>query len=441
MGIVLLLGKTDGLRFLAAQLHLERRAFGRDRKPAVAQLADQVEGLSRDLLQREPQRILLDASLHRRAHLRRRPEEAIGRDEPIQRLVRPMEVVAVHEERHSPLAIGEIGEDRAREEFIPQGLPEALDLAQGLRVLRPAGDMRNSVLPQPLFEFGHAAPGPVLPALVGEDLARLAVRCDATLQGLDHQRGALMVRQQVRGHEARVVVLEADQVQPLVTSEQEGEDVRLPHLVGLGALEAPRRTRTPVTDCRLRCQQSRLVENSPHGGRRHSDGLEAAQQIADLAHPLSRIFLLGRHDPVANRVSRLSRTRRPPWPLRDERVWAIETDAADPVGQRYPRQAERLRHQVRRLALLQDFSDRQLLQLLGVGAPAASLAFSTRALQRGACAVATAHAPLRPLARLFARPSVRPTVLTTHVVLPFRDPCPESRAFVAMGIRVRSDAH
>jgi hypothetical protein len=374
LGIVLLLGKTDGLRFLAAQLHLERRAFGGDGKPAVAELADQVEGLSWDLLQRESQCILLDASLDRRAYLRRRPEEAVSGHEPVQGLVRPVEVVSVHEERHSPLAVGEIGEDRARQEFVPQGLPEALDLAQRLRVLRPTRNMSDSVLPQPLLEFGHSTPGAVLPTLISEHLARLTVRGDAALQGLDHQRRALMVSQQMRDHEARVVVHESDQVQPLVASEQEGEDVRLPHLVGLGALEAPRRTRAPVTDCGLRCQQSRLVEDAPHGGRRHPDGLEATQEVADLAHPLSRILLLGRHDPVANRVSQLSRTRRPPWPLWDERVRAAQADAADPVGQRDPWQAEGSRYEVRRLPLLQDLRDRQLLQLLRVRTPAASLA-------------------------------------------------------------------
>ena len=53
-----------------------------------------------------------------------------------------------------------------------------------------------------------------------------------------------MVGERVGDDEARVVVHERREVQALVATEQEREDVRLPELVGLGALEAPWRVLT-----------------------------------------------------------------------------------------------------------------------------------------------------------------------------------------------------
>jgi hypothetical protein len=46
------------------------------------------------------------------------------------------------------------------------------------------------------------------------------------------------MRQRVRHDKARVVVHERRQVQPLVPSQKEGEDVRLPQLIRLCPLES-----------------------------------------------------------------------------------------------------------------------------------------------------------------------------------------------------------
>lgn len=68
-------------------------------------------------------------------------EKPIGRDQSVERLVRSLEVVVAEVVLESMLRIDEVSEDGAAEKLVPQGLPEALDLAQSLRVLRPAADV------------------------------------------------------------------------------------------------------------------------------------------------------------------------------------------------------------------------------------------------------------------------------------------------------------
>ena len=69
-------------------------------------------------------------------------------------------------------------------------------------MLRTAFDVTDPVQVQLPLEVGLAAPSGVLASLVGENFARLAVRGDATLERLDDELGALVVREVVRNDEA-----------------------------------------------------------------------------------------------------------------------------------------------------------------------------------------------------------------------------------------------
>lgn len=155
--------------------------------------------------------------------------------------MRPLEVVAVDVQREPTRAVREVREHRPRQELVPQRLPEPLDLPQRLRVLRPALHVPDAVAPQLALEIRLAAPGRVLPTLVGEDLGRISERRKPAIERLHHELRLLMVRERVRDDETRVVVHERHEVQPLVTPEQEREQIRLPHLVRRRALEATRR--------------------------------------------------------------------------------------------------------------------------------------------------------------------------------------------------------
>ena len=200
--------------------------------------------------------------------------------------MRAPEVVGLDEESDPPLAIVEIREDRPREKFLPQRLPEALDLAQRLRVVRPALDVPDALPAQLLLEIGVPAPRHVLPSLVGQDLARRAVLRDPARQRLQHQRRALVMRHHQRHQEARVVVHEGRHVQAVVTAQQKREDVRLPELVRLRPLEAVLGRTRLGHRLRYCLQQPLFVEDPPHRRLRHAQALEARHHVPDPARAL-----------------------------------------------------------------------------------------------------------------------------------------------------------
>lgn len=109
----LLGGQFDAGRLLVTDADVEPAAFGGDGEVTVAEATDEVEGLARRLLTSEAQRIGLDVFLDGGSHVRGGAEEAVGGDEPIERLVRALEVVGVDEELDAPRAVGEVGEDGA----------------------------------------------------------------------------------------------------------------------------------------------------------------------------------------------------------------------------------------------------------------------------------------------------------------------------------------
>jgi hypothetical protein len=145
-------------------------------------------------LLREPQRVLGDGRLDALPHLRCRAEEPIRRRQSLERLVRALEVVVLDKQPHPPLAVLEVRKDGLREKLFPQRLPEPLDLPAGLRVVRPALDVRHSVALELRFELGRSAPRRVLPALIGQDLLRGSVVRDAARQRLQHQHTSLVMR-------------------------------------------------------------------------------------------------------------------------------------------------------------------------------------------------------------------------------------------------------
>ena len=97
-------------------------------------------------------------------------EEAVGGHQPIDALVGTLEVVPVHVQGQPPLAVGEAAKNGAAQKLLPQRLPEALHLPQGLGVLRPALDMPDPLPPKLALKVRLASPGRILAALVSEHL-------------------------------------------------------------------------------------------------------------------------------------------------------------------------------------------------------------------------------------------------------------------------------
>jgi len=297
-------------RLLVADPDLQSAALGGDAEVAIAESSNEIERFSCRLLVRESHRVGGDVLLHRRAHVWRRAEESIRRNEAVEPLMSALEIVGVHEELDAPVAVSEVREDGAGQKLVPKRLPEALDLAERLRVLGPTLDVADAVRLELTLEVRFATPRRVLPTLVGEDFARLAVSGDAALERLHHELGPLMVSQVVRDDEARMVVHEGGHVEALVAAQQEREDVRLPELIGLRALEPPRRV-FARTGWSLRLDETGLVQDPAHGGLGHAECLHACEQVSDAPRTQLRICLPHRDDGLA--LSLVGR-RRPPRP-------------------------------------------------------------------------------------------------------------------------------
>lgn len=164
---------------LIPEAHIERGAARTDGHRPVSQLACKVEGFTQRLLLRQTQRVLGHLRLDACAYLRCGAEEPIRRRHALKPLVRTLEVVVLDKERHPALAVLEVGEHRPRQQFLPQGLPEPLDLPACLRMMRAALHVHDSMALKLRLELRAPSPGGVLAALVRQDLPRRAVVGDA----------------------------------------------------------------------------------------------------------------------------------------------------------------------------------------------------------------------------------------------------------------------
>jgi hypothetical protein len=275
----------------------------RDRQPLIAELSDDVERLARRLLEREPQLVRRHGALDLGTYVRGGAEEAVRGDKSVERLMRPLEVVVADEVFESALGVVDVREYGAAEKLVPQRLPESLDLAERLRVLRSTADVVDASSREQFLEFGLAAPHRVLPAVVGEHLGRVAVRGDAALERLHHQRRLLVMSKRVPDDEAAVVIHEHAHVQPLCASQPKREDVRLPQLVRCGTLEAARLV-LPLRR-RLRCLDKTLVvQDAPDDLFGHAERLEAREHVADPSRAPVLVFTLERDDLFARSRAR-----------------------------------------------------------------------------------------------------------------------------------------
>lgn len=295
----------DGLRG-ASDLHAQGTARRGDAQVLISETTHEVKRLLRRLLLRQSQRVRLHLRLDRSAHVRRRAKESIRRHRALDALMRTLEVVVLDEEPYATDAVLEVGEDRLSQKLLPQRLPETLDLAKRLRVLRTALAVLDTVTPQSFLKLGLAAPRCVLPTLVGQHLARLAVVRDAALQRFDHETRLLVMRHRP-GHEvARVVVHEADEVDALMSAEFEGEDVALPELIRLRALETARRFVARLLHLPL-WNQPRLVQDATHVRLGHTEPFEASEHIPNPSRPPVRMRFAQLHD-LRHRRGRLTRS-------------------------------------------------------------------------------------------------------------------------------------
>src|SRR5262245_9166249 len=156
-----------------------------------AHLPGHVERRPRQAFPRQLQRVGLHPPLQRPPHLLRGPEVAVRRHQPVDPLVRPLEVVMIDPVAQPPAGIGQVHEHRRLQALPPQRAPEALDLAQGLRVPRRRHHLADAALVQLPGEGAGAPPGHVLRAVVGQDLLGRPEGVQRGPQGFEDQGGGL----------------------------------------------------------------------------------------------------------------------------------------------------------------------------------------------------------------------------------------------------------
>lgn len=234
--LVEIIDKFLFLVLLIADTEFEFSFFGAEHDGLAVHASHHVERRLRFAAQRQFQQVFLNAGLDGFAQFGLDLEEAVGGAQAVDALVGPLMVVMFDPE-FDPLArrleAVELGADQ---EVLPDGGPEPFDLAQRHRVLRPGLEMGHMILFKLRFKAAGAAPTGVLPAVIRQHLLGRLILADRHPVDFDHRvrRGTA---EQVGPHdEPRVIVHEGDQIR-VTTTEPEGEDVRLPHLVGRSPLE------------------------------------------------------------------------------------------------------------------------------------------------------------------------------------------------------------
>jgi hypothetical protein len=282
---------------LIADTEFEFALLGTEHDRLAVHPPDHVEGRLGFATQGKFEEVFLHAGFERFAQLRLDLEEPVGGAHALDALMRALVVVILDPELDALAGGLERVELGADEEVLPDGGPEALDLAERHRVMGPRLEMRHAILLELGLETAGAAPGGVLAAVVGEHLLGRLILADGDPIHLDDRRRRGTAEQVRPDDEPRVIIHEGDEV-GVTPAEPEGEDVRLPHLIRRGSFEeAGPRDITLFWWRRLGHQLGR-VQVPPHrlGAGREEE--PTAQPLADAFDAEARVFLLQREDLV-----------------------------------------------------------------------------------------------------------------------------------------------
>jgi hypothetical protein len=200
---------------------------------------DHVKGRARLPAQSHFEQVLFNPRFNGLAQLGLDFEKAVRRTKAADALMRPLVIVVLDPELDALARVLERVELRAHQKVLPDARPEALDLAERHGMMRTALEVLDPILAQLRFETRSAAPGGVLAAVVREHLFGRFKLAHPDAIHFDHRLRCGTAKQVRRSNEARVIIQEADQI-CVLAPEPEGEDVRLPHLIGRGPLEETR---------------------------------------------------------------------------------------------------------------------------------------------------------------------------------------------------------
>jgi hypothetical protein len=283
-------------RFVGAvNLHLDLAFLGAEHDRLLAKPPDHVERTWRRSAQCQFLHVRRHAALDDLPQFLGQREEAVGRAETIETLVRALVIVVLHPQPNPVPRLLKAIELRPFQKLLPDRLPEPFHLAERLGVMRLAAKVVDPVLGQLLLEAGFAPPRGVLPAIIGQHLLGHAVFADGRAIDLQHVLGPLAAEQAQAHHVPRVIIDEADQV-GILAAQPKREDVALPHLVGGRPLEEPWLGRILLGFTAAVLHQLLLVQSPAHRLAAHRQQQHAPQPLADLLHPKARLRALERRD-------------------------------------------------------------------------------------------------------------------------------------------------
>jgi len=227
------------LIFGVGELELEFSFFGAEHDRLALHAADHIKRSLGLAAQRHLEQVLRDAGFHGFAQFGLDLEEAIGRTKSFDALMGTLVVVILNPEPDAITRGLEALELSAIKELLPDGGPEALDLAQGHRMVRSGLEVGHAIFLEFGFETRSPAPGGVLPAIIGEHLlGRLKLTDTLAIDFDDGVSGG--TAEEIRGGDkTRIIVEERNEI-GVAAAQPEGENIRLPHLVGSSALEEAR---------------------------------------------------------------------------------------------------------------------------------------------------------------------------------------------------------
>jgi len=246
-----------------ADAEFEFALLGPEHDGLTVHAADHVEGRLGFAAQGQLQKVFLNAGLNGFAQGRLDLEEPVGRTKAFNALMRAF-VVVVFDPDLDPfpgrLEAFELGPDQ---EVLPDGRPEAFDLAQGHGMLGPALEVGHAILLQFGFEAAGAPPTGVLATVVGEHLLGRTKLAGGDAVDFDHRLGRGAAEQIRARDEPGIIIHEGDEV-GVTAAQSEGENVRLPHLVGCGPFEETRAGDVALLLLLLRRHQIGLMQPTTH---------------------------------------------------------------------------------------------------------------------------------------------------------------------------------
>lgn len=213
--------------------------FGPEDDGLTFHAADHIEGSLGFTAQSHFQEVFFDTGFDGFAQDRGDLEVAVRRAKAFNALMGPLVVVVFNPEPDALTCRVEAFELSPGEELLPDGLPEALDFAEGHRVMRPGFEVVRAVLLHLGLEAGSAAPVNVLPAIIGEHLLGWLILSGRDAENLQHVLGRVAPEEVSADHEPGVIIHEANEI-GVTATQPEGKDIGLPHLVRGSALKEAR---------------------------------------------------------------------------------------------------------------------------------------------------------------------------------------------------------